>query len=86
MDSWSAWTPENFLHKTDTFANAVRMIVSDNYRLRLDKDKSTGEVKEAYDLIIKSNVWKIHKLIGEYWRETNLLALSEAGPNGILSG
>lgn len=43
--------------------------------LKVERSGATGEVKDAYNLVIANKVWLLQTAIGTFWRETLQLNL-----------
>jgi hypothetical protein len=38
--------------------------------LKEEMERSQGEAKRAYQLVIRDKMWRLTQLVGVYWRET----------------
>lgn len=45
--------------------------------LKEERDSTTGEMKDAYNLVIQNKIWCLQRVIGDYWRKSCQLALDE---------
>jgi hypothetical protein len=43
--------------------------------LKVERNGATGEVKDAYTLVITNKIWLLQTAIGKFWRETINLSL-----------
>jgi hypothetical protein len=61
---------ENLGPKTSELAALVQGKIARINQLEGEKIGATGDLKNAIELLIKDNVWKIQQAIGTYWRES----------------
>ena len=62
---------------TKDLAGVVSEICEQISILKEERTETTGEVKDAYNLVIKNKVWILQKLIGAYWLKTLNLELDK---------
>jgi hypothetical protein len=63
---------------TKDLAEVVSEVCEQIKLLKEERSETTGEVKDAYNLVIKNKVWILQTLIGAYWRQTLNLELDKA--------
>lgn len=49
--------------------------------LKEERMSTTGEMRDAYNLVITNKIWCLQRLIGDYWRKSCILALDEQKAN-----
>jgi hypothetical protein len=62
---------------TKDLAGVVSEICEQITILKEERAETTGEVRDAYNLVIKNKVWILQKLIGAYWLKTLNLELDK---------
>lgn len=79
----SSETPA-YARDCDELATTVKLlseVVEESCRqikiLKEERAGTTGEVKDAYTLVIRNKVWCLQTVIGKFWRETLTLNLDE---------
>lgn len=63
---------------TKDLAEVVSEVCEQIKLLKEERSEATGEVKDAYNLVIKNKVWILQTLIGAYWKQTLNLELDKA--------
>ena len=62
---------------TNDLAKVVSEVCLQIELLKEERTEATGEVKDAYNLVIQNKVWILQQLIGGYWRKTLNLELDK---------
>lgn len=63
---------------TNDLSKVVSEVCEQIKILKEERSDAVGEVKDAYNLVIKNKVWILQQLIGSYWRNTLNLELDKA--------
>lgn len=63
---------------TKELADVVSEMCDQVQLLKEERADTTGEVKDAYNLVIQNKVWILQTLIGAYWRKSINLNLDKA--------
>ena len=62
--------PDFFIERLKDVTSKAEIIVQNIKDLKGLRDRSTGEVREGYTLVIRDRTWSLQRLVGEFWRET----------------
>ena len=61
---------DNLAASTIQLSRNVKKMLTDIRSLKEEMERSQGEARRAYQLVIRDKMWRLTQLVGVYWRET----------------